>query len=238
LAEEYNSLKDFLEQQQKRILKEAKTTAQQLIKDANKNIEQTIRLIKETNADKEKTKEARQVLKSLDEQLKKEEAEAKPKLIKTSGEIKKGDSVIVDGQEEIVGEVVGLKGKEAQVVLGSLTTYIKLSRLIKVSKAKHRKQTRTAQPTKGLNLNDKRAEFSMDIDVRGQRVEEAVVTVDRFLDNAMMLSQSQVRILHGKGNGVLRSVIRDYIRQYNFVDRFENEHVEQGGDGITVVYLK
>lgn len=240
LADEYVHLKSFLEDQKRQIIKEAKEEAKRLIFDANKTVENTIRQIKEAQADKEKTKAARQQLTHLREKISRsDETVSSSKLRKLKGEqIKLGDSVLLDDSEAI-GEVLALKGKEAQISLGGLTSFVRLDRLTKVSKSSQRKQERQNHSLKGqVNMNEKMAGFSMDIDVRGQRAEEAITEVDRFLDSALMLGQQRLRILHGKGNGILREVIRNYIKQYDFVKSFENEHVERGGDGITVVYLK
>jgi DNA mismatch repair protein MutS2 len=69
------------------------------------------------------------------------------------------------------------------------------------------------------------------------RAEEAIQAVDRFIDDAMVLGYSEVSILHGRGDGILRKFIRDYLKQYNYVKKMVNEHVERGGDGITLVTL-
>ena len=74
--------------------------------------------------------------------------------------------------------------------------------------------------------------------MRGKRVEEVIGILDQFMDTAILLGQSEIRILHGKGEGVLRKVVRDHLRKYKEVASVADEHVERGGDGITIVILK
>jgi DNA mismatch repair protein MutS2 len=90
----------------------------------------------------------------------------------------------------------------------------------------------------GIDINEKMANFTFEIDVRGNRVEEALPRIDSFLDTAIMLNYNELRILHGKGDGILRQVIREHLRKYKQVRSMQDEHVERGGAGITVVQFK
>ena len=155
-----------------------------------------------------------------------------------AGEISLGDSVRIIGQE-VAGEVISLKGKSAEVQFGDLKSTVKLNRLEKVSKGvskKINKQRYTGG--KGIDLNHKRAEFSPTLDVRGKRAEEVFSLVDRFMDDALLFGIDEVKILHGKGDGILRQVIRDHIRNSQVAATVADEHVERGGAGISVVQLK
>jgi DNA mismatch repair protein MutS2 len=82
------------------------------------------------------------------------------------------------------------------------------------------------------------ASFSPEIDVRGMRTEDALAAIERLFDRALMMGFGNLKILHGKGDGILRKMIRQYLKKYDQVDRMEDEHMDRGGDGITYVYLK
>jgi DNA mismatch repair protein MutS2 len=90
----------------------------------------------------------------------------------------------------------------------------------------------------GINVYQKQTNFSTTLDIRGKRVEETIPMLDQFIDDAILLSQGELKILHGKGEGVLRKVVRDHLRKIKAVASVADEHVERGGDGITVVVLK
>jgi DNA mismatch repair protein MutS2 len=87
-------------------------------------------------------------------------------------------------------------------------------------------------------VQEKRANFQTTLDIRGKRVEEVGAALDQFIDTAILLGHGELRILHGKGEGVLRKVVRDQLKGYKEVASVSDEHVERGGDGITVVVLK
>jgi len=88
------------------------------------------------------------------------------------------------------------------------------------------------------DLNTKLAHFQLTLDLRGKRVDEAYSMIQRYIDDAVLLSLPEVRILHGKGNGVLRQVTRDYLKSVKEVRKFQDEALERGGAGVTVVLLK
>jgi DNA mismatch repair protein MutS2 len=113
-----------------------------------------------------------------------------------------------------------------------------LDRLEKISTNEFRKANKTVeQPSTGAGFDTykRRLNFKSDIDIRGYRADEAIESVQDLIDDALMLSISRVRILHGKGNGILRQVIRDYLRNAPGVKSYADEHIEFGGSGITVV---
>jgi DNA mismatch repair protein MutS2 len=130
-----------------------------------------------------------------------------------------------------------LKGKNAIVQFGELKTQVDVSRLEKTT-AIVNKETVTKLRSTGINVFEKQANFNSTLDVRGKRVDEVVPMLEQFMDTAILLSQGELRILHGKGEGVLRKVIREQLKRYKEVASFADEHVERGGDGITVVVLK
>lgn len=240
--EQYNSLKNFLENDKKRLLNDAKENAKQLLKDANKKIENTIREIKENKAEKEKTKEIRKELEVFEKlTLKPEKPAPAPKTTfeKASGAIEIGDFVKIAGQETF-GQVVSLNGKDAEVSLGELKSNIKLNRLERVSKkefkAVHKEKPR--ENLQGINMNEKMQQFSFNLDVRGKRGDEALLEVDVLMDDAIFLGYPQLRIVHGKGDGILRNLIRNHLKQYKSIKKMYDEHADRGGQGVTIVDMK
>jgi DNA mismatch repair protein MutS2 len=218
--------------------------AEQLIKDTNQKIEQTIREIKENKAEKKVTQQVRQDLEQFKEKIKPEpipdrvvlEGESEEKIEVIGGEIQVGDRVRVKGQIAI-GEVINMRGKDAEIMMGDLKSTIKLNRLEKINHSK-RAEKKVKSSLKGVNFNDKMANFSTNLDVRGQRGDEALISLQEFMDDALLLGQQQLRIVHGKGDGILRKLLREELRQYKEVASLADEHVEQGGAGITVVTLR
>jgi DNA mismatch repair protein MutS2 len=240
--EQYNSLKNFLETDKKRLLNDAKENAKQLLKEANKKIENTIKEIKEHKADKEKTKEIRKELEVFEKSTLKPEKPAqavKTTFEKAPGAIEVGDFVKIVGQETF-GQVVSLNGKDAEVSLGELKSNIKLNRLERVSKkefkAVHKDKPR--ENLQGIDMNEKMQQFSFNLDVRGKRGEEAVLEVDMLMDDAIFLGYPQLRIVHGKGDGILRNLIRNHLKQYKSIKKMYDEHADRGGQGVTIVDMK
>ncbi len=261
------------EKRRKAIVKEAKEKADAMLAGANKKIEQTIREIKEAEAEKERTKKVRIELESFKEEVEiekgKEEKRAENELkeirqrgtelesrrpdlshrsrktlaqkqVKEDPEIHIGDMVRIKGQE-IPGEVLELKGKHCVVAFGMLKTNTKLDQLEKI-KAEEAGRLRIKDKSK-VDLGDwdvgtRRVHFRPDIDLRGKRADEAMELVVDFIDEAIMVNARELRILHGKGNGILRQLIREYLHSVDLVEWYGDEHVDRGGAGITVVRLE
>ncbi len=256
LLRENQVLKDDLKKNKQKYMQEAKNEAQALLQKANQRIENTIRTIKEQQADKQTTKVARKDLDSLQDELNKVEYESTEKetpkndeeMIRyVDTEIKQGDFVQIKGQTA-VAEVLSIKNKDALLRIGSLKTTVKMNRLQKVDEKilptsiTGNMNSSNLGSSSGLNtgstLHNKVLHFSPDLDVRGKRAEEVNPIVTAFMDDAVMLSQKSLRILHGKGEGVLRQVVRDALRQYSQVQSIKDEHADRGGAGITLVELK
>ena len=240
-AQDYDELNEFLKTQKKQIIIEAKQEAKSIIKEANKRVEQAIREIKESQADKERTKKARKQLSDYDQKMEppvenKPAKPSKPVFKNAEGEIKVGDYVKIKGQDTI-GEVLALGQKEADIMLGELKSKIKLNRLERMSKTAIKKEKKKSFSGTSTGMIERSTNFKHQIDVRGMRAEEAIQAVDRFIDDALVLGYNEVSILHGRGDGILRRFIRDYLKQYNYVKSLKNEHEERGGDGITLVGL-
>jgi DNA mismatch repair protein MutS2 len=143
--------------------------------------------------------------------------------------------------QSTVGEVIELSGGEAVVSFGSVVMKVPVAKLVNVGEEEYHEKVLFKKRSYGniLNdLNDKMANFKLSLDLRGQRAEEAATELRRYIDEAMLLSIKEVKILHGKGNGVLRDVIRDQLRLIPEVKRFGDEKIEMGGSGITIVILK
>jgi DNA mismatch repair protein MutS2 len=90
----------------------------------------------------------------------------------------------------------------------------------------------------GIDIHRKQSQFASSLDIRGKRVEEAIPMLDQFLDDAILLGQAELNILHGKGEGILRQVIREKLKSTKAVASFTDAHADRGGAGITVVVLK
>lgn len=232
LLNQYEQLNQELEGKKKEIINKAKTEAAQLIQQTNKEIEKTIRHIKENRAEKKETKRVRQSLEGLRENV-------KPSVERvahhTNEKIEEGDYVRMIGQD-VTGQVISLKGKSALVQFGDMRSSIKLEKLVK-SSAREDKSSK-ARRSFGVDLLAKQTGFNTTLDVRGMRVEEIIPVLDQFLDDAVLLGHGGLRILHGKGEGVLRGVVRDRLKLNKNVVSFGHEHIERGGDGITTVVLK
>ncbi len=150
-----------------------------------------------------------------------------------------GDKVLMTGNQN-VGEILELNEKNAVVAFGQLRTSVSRDRLQKITNNEAKKVQRTYNqtlPNINKGLSEKRLNFKTEIDVRGQRGEEAVQTIQSFIDDAIMLDYSELRILHGKGNGILKEMIRNYLKSEPIVKSVRDEHVQFGGAGITVVEL-
>ena len=274
----YQTEIEELQKSRKEILQKAKEEAEQLMQEANARIENTIRAIKEAQAEKEKTRQIRQELndfrESLDtltakeqeekiarkiEKLKEKQNRKKEKKANKNQEntlsaqalaeqqakkeaerlaaIVPGSYVKIKGQTS-VGEVLEINGKKAIVAFGSIKTTVKLDRLERTNAQPKQadvstKSTYISSQTQD-SMYEKKLNFKQDIDVRGMRGDEALQAVTYFIDDAILVGMSRVRILHGTGTGILRTLIRQYLQT---VSHFADEHIQFGGAGITVVDL-
>ena len=147
-----------------------------------------------------------------------------------------GDTVRMRGLTT-VGTVESISGKEATVVFGDVRTKIKMSRLehtVKTPEASKPATFGVSRETR-QTIDSHKLNFHQDLDVRGMRGDEALNAVQHFIDDAILVGMSRVRILHGKGNGILRQLIRQYLQSIPNVTSCKDEHVQFGGAGITVV---
>ncbi len=234
-----------IEKKKKQLLHEANKEAQALIDGANAKIERTIREIKEAQAEKNRTKELREELKEMKQNLVDEEknlskqlkAEEKEELANL--DLKVGDTVCIN-ELEVVGELLEISDTDVTIQFGGVRLRTTADKLRKISRSQARKaQQNPSYLRKSImnDINEKAQKFNLTLDVRGQRGDEAVDNVAKYIDEANLLSVKEVSILHGKGNGILRKLIREYLSKQSCVKNFSDASLETGGAGITRVTL-
>ena len=268
-VERYEQLVTSLYEDRKQIMREAKGEAERLLKASNARIENTIRHIKEAQAEKTETRKARQKLDEFKQDVEEEKRRnddrisremerlrARQERKKNRGkkraeetertsvkaapkmrEFKKGDVVKMKGQNG-VGQIMELNGKNALVAFGIMKVNVKTERLAHTDEPlkdlKTAKSTFISAETRD-KVYEKKLHFKQDIDVRGMRGQEAMQAVTYFIDDAILFQAGRVRILHGTGDGILRTLIREYLRGVSGVRSFHDEDVRFGGAGITIV---
>lgn len=267
-----------IEKSRKQILKKAKEEAEELLRQSNKNIENTIREIKECQADKEETRRIREELNSFKEEIssidtqkndefiarkikqiqERKERHKKHKLEKSDKEaqaakrlrdaakridateesqnaFRKGDTVKIKGLTS-VGTIETTDNKTATIIFGDMRTKMPVDKIEHASLPEN-----NSKPSLNISretrdtIDNRKLNFHQDLDVRGMRGDEALNAVTYFIDDAILVGMSRVRILHGKGNGILRQLIRQYLATVPNVSNYHDEHVQFGGAGITVV---
>jgi DNA mismatch repair protein MutS2 len=267
LAEAYRKELEEIQKHRKEILKKAKEEAEQILSGANRKIENVIREIREKGAEKEQTKEIRRGLETFREQILGIESPGDALMEKKMSNLEKrekrrlhklgkeqpgsfhakeeqktnflaGDKVRKTGHEA-VGEIIEVSGKNAIVAFGQLRAVIPLKEIepaVGENPEPLPKRTKSGLAIT-LEYSERRLNFKPEIDLRGVRAEEALTRVQSFLDEAVMFGVSHLRILHGKGHGILKEMIRNYLRSEPVVTSFGDEDVRLGGAGITVVEL-
>ncbi|WP_285057568.1 endonuclease MutS2 [Pedobacter ginsengisoli] len=235
LVAENEKLKLFLDENKKVLIKEAKLEAQNIIKNANKLVENTIAEIKETKADKTVAKELRQNLQKqlVQHQVKEEPVKAEPvKPVNTPIEV--GDWVQLNNSET-TGQVLEINRDNLVVALGDLRSVLKKNRVQKISNKQAKKAVQSNSYTG--SISEAISSFNAELDLRGQRGDDALYELEKYLDKSLMLGFPFIKIIHGKGDGILRKLIREYLKKYSQVNRVEDEHADRGGDGISYVYF-
>ena len=232
LINDNEQLNNFLEDSKKAILKDAKKQAQEIIKNANKLIENTIAQIKESKANKEITQQLRRNLET--EIVKHQSKETISTIaIQDVTPLVKGDWVqLIDSNT--IGQVIDIAKQQVILAIGDLRTVVKIQKVQKIAHKEVKKQLKNV----ATHLTETTVNFSGEIDVRGMRVQEAIFEIEKRFDKALMLGIHQLKIIHGKGNGILRKTIRDYFKKYDQISRIENEHPDRGGDGISYFYFR
>jgi DNA mismatch repair protein MutS2 len=253
----------------KEILDKAKRDAEEIVSGANRIIEKTIREIKEADAAKDRTLEARQKLEDFKTEILRKDDPEDERIVRKMAKLKQNElqkrerppkveeekRVVVVPQkvpakievggyvrlsdQETLGEVLEIKSNNITVAFGHLRSVVNRSKLVPVSRSEV-KHTRTENKTIGRinqEIGERKLVFKPNIDVRGLRAEEALQKIREFVDEAIMIDVNELRILHGKGNGILRELIQNYLRTEPAVRTCRDEHVQFGGSGITIVEL-
>ena len=258
--EKYETEMAGIDRQRKEITNKAKDEAKNLLSEANAKIENTIRQIKEAEAEKEKTKAVRKELDEFkakignDKQSETDRDRSRPVLNKQSNPINKdrsrpvptnaehetlkiGANVRLKGQTA-TGKIIEIHDEQAIVAFGQMKSTVKLAKLEPISNTQLKKEEKKYESL-GNGATDevrqRKLTFKSEIDVRGMRVDEALQAVMYFIDDAVMVGVASVRILHGTGTGALRQMIRQYLGTIHGVKSYHDEHVQFGGAGITVV---
>ena len=261
--QEYDEKTRELKQKRQEVMEKARNEASSLLQQANARIEKTIKDITEAQAEKEATRKIRQEHEKFKEKtlptlqthptsLTGKSPESDPTSGAAASSPLKGDrgGLVVGSRvrlkgQQTSGEVLAISGRQCEVAFGLIRSHVDMSRLEIVSKNQLKKEA--ASPYSHLAdtigkgaidmMSERRAKFKQEIDVRGMRADEALQAVMYFVDDAILLSMSEVRILHGTGTGALRQAIRQYLSTVPGVANYHDEHVQLGGAGITVVEL-
>jgi DNA mismatch repair protein MutS2 len=250
----------------KEIIAKAKQEAQQLLDDSNRIIENTIRGIKESQAEKEKTKEERRKLEEFKNEIQSEQPQdtelrheqkvvalrQKAKKIKLSRPtekqleqktdkelpLKQGDAVRMI-ETMAAGEIISIKRKTAEIETNNIRIRAPLDKIERISRKELKRSiaASTSFSDTVKSIVPRNLDFKPEIDIRGVRGEEAINRVRDLVDNALVVRHRHLRILHGKGNGILRQLVREYLATCGVVKTFRDEHVEFGGAGITLVEM-
>ena len=247
----------------KEIISKAKNEAESLLNASNRLIENTIRQIRESQAEKEKTKDVRQKLEEFKtvviEEVKPAETHSEEKIERLNTRVKKIKPGIAKKEPEpevsetpfkpgdavrmtdtmAAGEIIKIEGKMIQIETGTMRFFVPVDKIERISRSELKKSLRTnqqsfeADPAIGL----RKLNFKPEIDIRGVRGDEAINMVRDFIDDALVVQHRNLRILHGKGNGILRQLVRQYLATVNIVKSFHDDNIEMGGSGITVVEM-
>jgi DNA mismatch repair protein MutS2 len=246
---EYRNEKEKLIVQRKKIIEQTHKESTELIENANKLIEKTIREIKANKAEKETTKKIRENFKQKKQEIinkiktEKQEIEKIEKEIAQKKKIKEKQNISVINIGDIVvhknkglkGQVEEIKDGMAMIIVGNLRTFVKITDLKKIGEKNKKKEN--IKINISIDKNEE-ANFIFGIDVRGKRTDEALQKITKYIDNAIIADAKKIKILHGTGDGILRKMIRQYLRTVEEVEWFGDEDIRFGGQGITVVKLK
>ena len=264
ITERYQQELEDIKAQRKDILDEARREAEEIVRGAGAQVEKTIRVIKESQADKEQTKAARAELqgflgalearksrqqKERDEYIDRKISKLEARKAKSAGgkapepkprveALKVGEKVRVKSNG-LVGEVTRVSGKNVTIAVGNISSTMKADGLERISSNEFRELSRKAfapaQQKIDTSISARKLNFSPELDIRGQRLSDALDIVTHYVDDAVMLGIGQVRIIHGKGTGVLHEEIQKYLRTIPGIASVSDEDVRIGGSGVTIV---
>ena len=199
------------------------------------------RKIKQLDARKERQKQ-RKAQKADDkaaQELREQMAEQQRIEAFRSAPLKVGEKVRVK-DNGMVGEVQKVSPKAVVVAIGNISSKMPLDKVERITSNEFKNAVKeTARPASAIKvdsaISERKLNFSTEIDVRGERLNDAVEKVTRYVDDAVMLGVSSVRIIHGKGTGVLRDELQKLIRTIPGVASVRDEHIQFGGTGVTIV---
>ncbi|MDE7357186.1 MAG: Smr/MutS family protein, partial [Bacteroidales bacterium] len=245
--EKYRGLVRDLETHRTRLMNEAKAEARSLVKQANADIERTIREIREAQAEKEATRRARQVLnekaseweeklpENEEEKPRKPAEEAKPNNIP----LRVGMWVRMKDNPRTVGRIEKIQTGNARVNFDYMHMQLPFDKLVALTEKESLQYEKNLGrgSVKVENLSEGQLNFKPRIDLRGVRGEEAVEKTLHLVDQAVLYGEKHLEILHGKGNGILRQLIRGALSKNPHVQSFSDQEEQFGGSGITLVHL-
>ena len=263
LTEKYQKELEDIKSLRESIIASAMQEAEQIVKGAGKQVEKTIRDIKAAQAEKTQTKEAREELHGFLgalEKRKEKEGRDKENYIdrklaslqkrgakkaaaaekeQKSSPLKVGEKVRIK-DNGLVGEVSKISNKAVTVIVGNISSTMSPDRVERISsnefREASRKEFKPVEQKVDRSLTDRRLNFSPELDIRGERLSDALNIVTRYIDDAVMLNMGSVRIIHGKGSGVLREEIQKYLRSIPGLS-VSDEDIRNGGTGVTIVKL-
>lgn len=228
LSNLYKQSYEKLEKEKKDILRKAKSEASQYLEDVNRKVEKVIKEIKESSAEKNVIKKAKKTIQELKTKTEIESSEV-PENTKLDGEFSTGDFIQIRNSNT-VGKIIELDKdkKKATVLVGTIKMLVKLSDLILSKEVKEKAQR---------EIHDfiKTPQVSYRLDVRGKRADEAEYEIIKFVDDAYQSGLDRAEILHGKGTGALKKLVRDILSSHSGVKNFYFAPIEHGGDGITII---
>ncbi len=235
----YQNKVDQIKKEKSIILNQTKKEAEIFLIDANKSIQKIIKEIKESNANKETIKLAKNILDNLKDETKKIVTETDPHkffIQENNYEFKVGDFVILK-DTNTRGQIIEITKdqKYSTILSGEMKIQISNENLIldKSNKAKENIETNTIQ-----HSYIKFDKPGYRIDIRGQKPEEVEFEIIKFLDNAYSSNLDRVEILHGKGTGALKKTVAEILKKHQSIKNFYFAPIEFGGEGITIVELK
>ena len=261
LTEKYGKELEDIRRQREAILAEARREAEEIVRQAGRQVEKTIREIREAQAEKEQTKAARQELQGflggLEQKKAKEQKSREEYLDRKLDQLqkrrKKKETAPVKEQKQeplkvgekarikdngLVGEVAKISNRSVTLIIGNVTSTMSPDKVERISSNEFREASRKAfaAPMQKVDssITERKLNFSPELDIRGERLADALNTVMHYIDDAIMLNVGSVRIIHGKGTGVLREEIQKYLRSIPGLS-VSDEDVRQGGTGVTVV---
>lgn len=250
LIQRYQRLQEEMKIEKQAILQKARLEAAEIIRRSNQMIEKTIREIRESQAESQKTKQLRKEIEKLKEEivdnLQDDTDNAVPEELLTTDTkrgVEVGDVVKIKGQSA-VGRIIEIREHEVLVEAGNIILNVHPDKLLKASgkdKLTPPAPILASGRTKSTfyrDMSDRLENFKLSIDLRGKKAEEVSQLLIKYIDDAVLINISEVTIIHGKGDGVLRKVVRDYLQTVPEVKSVSDGHADRGGAGLTIVSFR